>query len=130
MTRSKVVKKLDAVFSEYIRLRNADKNGNVTCFTCGKVEYWKRKGMQAGHFQSRKHYATRWDEINVQVQCSGCNVFKYGEQYKFALNLDKKFGDGTAEELFIKAKEIVKFSTKELETLITYYKDQVKLLNK
>ena len=130
MTRSKVVKKLDAVFSEYIRLRNADKNGNVTCFTCGKVEYWKRKGMQAGHFQSRKHYATRWDEINVQVQCSGCNVFKYGEQYKFALNLDKKFGDGTAEELFIKAKEIVKFSTKELETLITYYKDQVKLLDK
>jgi len=130
MTRSKVVKKLDAVFSEYIRLRNADKNGNVTCFTCGKVEYWKRKGMQAGHFQSRKHYATRWDEINVQVQCSGCNVFKYGEQYKFALNLDKQFGDGTAEELFIKAKEIVKFSTKELETLITYYKDQVKLLDK
>jgi hypothetical protein len=130
MTRSKVVKKLDAVFSEYIRLRNADKNGNVTCFTCGKVEYWKRKGMQAGHFQSRKHYATRWDEINVQVQCSGCNVFKYGEQYKFALNLDKQFGDGTAEELFIKAKEIVKFSTKELETLITYYKDQVNLLDK
>jgi len=130
MTRSKVVKKLDAVFSEYIRLRNADKNGNVTCFTCGKVEYWKRKGMQAGHFQSRKHYATRWDEINVQVQCSGCNVFKYGEQYKFALNLDKKFGDGTAEELFIKAKEIVKFSTKELETLITYYKNQIELLNK
>lgn len=130
MTRSKVVKKLDAVFSEYIRLRNADNNGNVTCFTCGKVEYWKRKGMQAGHFQSRKHYATRWDEINVQVQCSGCNVFKYGEQYKFALNLDKQFGDGTAEELFIKAKEIVKFSTKELETLITYYKDQVKLLDK
>jgi hypothetical protein len=86
--------------------------------------------MQAGHFQSRKHYATRWDEINVQVQCSGCNVFKYGEQYKFALNLDKQFGDGTAEELFIKAKEIVKFSTKELETLITYYKDQVKLLDK
>jgi len=130
MTRSKVVKKLDAVFSEYIRLRNADNNGNVTCFTCGKVEYWKRKGMQAGHFQSRKHYATRWDEINVQVQCSGCNVFKYGEQYKFALNLDKQFGDGTAEELFIKAKEIVKFSTKELETLITYYKDQVNLLDK
>lgn len=130
MTRSKVVKKLDAVFSEYIRLRNADKNGNVTCFTCGKVEYWKRKGMQAGHFQSRKHYATRWDEINVQVQCSGCNVFKYGEQYKFALNLDKQFGDGTAEELFIKAKEIVKFSTKELETLITYYKNQIELLNK
>jgi len=130
MTRSKVVKKLDAVFSEYIRLRNADKNGNVTCFTCGKVEHWKGKGMQAGHFQSRKHYATRWDETNVQVQCSGCNVFKYGEQYKFALNLDKHFGDGTAEELFIKAKEIVKFSTKELETLITYYKDQVKLLDK
>ena len=130
MSRGKVVKRLDTVFSEYIRLRNADNNGNVTCFTCGKVDYWKGKGMQCGHFQSRKHYSTRWDETNCQVQCSACNVFRYGEQYKFALNLDKEFGIGTAEELLIKANEVVKISTKELESLITYYKNQIELLNK
>ena len=46
------------------------------------------------------------------------------------LNLDKEFGMGTAEELLIKANEVVKISTKELESLITYYKNQIDLLNK
>ena len=74
LTRSKLVKKLDAVFSQYIRLKDADEFGNATCFTCGKVDHWKK--LQNGHFQSRKHYATRWDEMNCQVQCvSGCNMY-------------------------------------------------------
>ena len=75
LTRSKLVKKLDAVFSQYIRLKDADEFGNATCFTCGKVDHWKK--LQNGHFQSRKHYATRWDEMNCQVQCvSGCKCIQ------------------------------------------------------
>jgi hypothetical protein len=34
LTRSKAIKKLDAVFSEYIRLRDSDENGIVTCPLC------------------------------------------------------------------------------------------------
>ena len=67
LTRRKIVKKLDAIFSQYIRLKDADHNGNVTCFTCGKVEHYK-KGMQCGHFQSRKHLATRFDEENNLIR--------------------------------------------------------------
>ena len=67
LTRSKIVKKLDAVFSQYIRLSNADKNGYCTCVTCGKKYFWKQ--IQAGHFMSRKHYSTRWLEDNVKPQC-------------------------------------------------------------
>ncbi len=85
-SRSKLVKKLDAVFSQYIRLK--DSVGEIaTCFTCGKKDHWKK--LQNGHFQSRKHYATRWDEQNCQVQCAGCNVFRYGEQFLFAKYLDE-----------------------------------------
>ncbi len=124
LTRSKIVKKLDAIFSQYIRLKDADHNGNVTCFTCGKVEHYK-KGMQCGHFQSRKHYATRWLELNVAVQCAGCNVFRYGEQFLFSKNLDKKYGKGTAEKLYIKSKETVKFSNHELLNMIEHYKNLV-----
>lgn len=120
-TRSQVVKKLDTIFSEYIRLRYA-KDGIVECFTCGKQAHWK-DNMQAGHFQSRKHYATRWDEINVQVQCKHCNVYKYGEQFMFGKKLDAKYGEGTAEGLHIKAKNLTKLSTKDLEMLIIHYKD-------
>lgn len=119
-TRSQLVKELDKVFSEYIRKRDADHNGNVSCFTCGKVAHWKE--MQCGHFQSRKHYATRWDEQNCQVQDSGCNIFRSGEQFKFGINLDKKYGQGTAETLERMARFTIKFTNVELAEKIEYYK--------
>ena len=122
LTRSKLVKKLDSLFSQYIRKKNAV-DEIASCFTCGKSDHWKR--LQNGHFQSRRHYSTRWDEINCQVQCPGCNVFKYGEQYVFGNKLDQKFGSGTAERLHIKAKQIVKLSDSDLEDLIKRYKDFV-----
>ena len=122
ISRSKLVKKLDTVFSQYIRLKDAD-NEIATCFTCGKKDHWKK--LQNGHFQSRKHYATRWDEQNCQVQCAGCNVFKYGEQFLFGKYLDEKYGDGISEELYYKAKQIVKFADYELEEMILKYKNLV-----
>ena len=124
LSRSKIVKKLDAIFSQYIRLKDADHKGNVSCFTCGKVSHYK-VGMQCGHFQSRKHYATRWLEMNVAVQCVGCNVYKFGEQFVFGKYLDQKYGNGTAEQLYIKSKETVKYSNDELLDMIKHYKELV-----
>jgi hypothetical protein len=121
-SRSKVIKQLDSVFSKYIRQRDAV-NEIATCFTCGKRDHWKR--LQNGHFQSRKHYSTRWDETNCQVQCAGCNVFKYGEQFIFGQNLDVKYGLGTSNKLYLKAKKTVKISTVELQDMIKHYKDLV-----
>lgn len=122
LTRSKLVKKLDTVFSQYIRLKNSI-DGISTCFTCGKKDHWKK--LQNGHFQSRRHYSTRWDEINCQVQCAGCNVFKYGEQYVFGNKLDQKFGTGTARRLHIKAQQMIKLTDFEIEDMIKRYKDFV-----
>jgi len=121
-SRKTIVKKLDAIFSIYIRRRYA-KDDIAKCVTCGKEDHWKK--LQNGHFQSRKHYSTRWDEVNCQVQCAGCNVFKYGEQYKFSVNLDAKYGEGTAERLSIKAQQIVKLSNFEIEDMIKRYKNFV-----
>jgi len=122
LTRSKLVKKLDTIFSQYIRQKNSI-DEIATCFTCGKSDHWKK--LQNGHFQSRRHYSTRWDETNCQVQCAGCNVFKYGEQYIFGNKLDQKFGEGTSRRLHIKGKQIVKLSDSDLEDLIKRYKDFV-----
>jgi hypothetical protein len=116
--RSTVVKRLDAIFSQYIRKKNSE-HGRATCFTCGKVDEWKN--LQCGHFQSRRHYSTRWDETNCQVQCAGCNVFKYGEQYKFGVFLNSKFGESTASKLHTKAQKQVKYETYELIEMIEKY---------
>lgn len=124
MTRKNIIKKLDRVFSIYIRRRNGD---DVECFTCGKRDHWKK--MQCGHFQSRKHYSTRWNETNCQIQCSGCNVFKYGEQYIFGQNLNKKFGDGTSEKLLEMSRQIVKFANIELIEMIEKYENKIRELD-
>jgi hypothetical protein len=126
LTRSKLIKKLDKVFSLYIRLRFA-KNEIAQCFTCGKKDHFKR--LQCGHFQSRKYYSTRWDEINCQVQCAGCNVFRYGEQFIFGKNLDLEYGSGCSESLYYKSKQITKYTTTDIEELINKYNSLIKELN-
>jgi 5-methylcytosine-specific restriction endonuclease McrA len=117
-SRKTIITKLDNIFSQYIRLRYS-KNEISECVTCGKQDHWKK--LQAGHFVSRKHYATRWDEDNVQVQCSGCNVFRYGEQYLFS----KYLGVDLSEELLIKSRKIQKFSDNELLEMIELYTEKV-----
>jgi hypothetical protein len=124
-TRKRLIDKLDKIFSQYIRLRES-KNHNSECFTCGKVDHWKK--LQNGHFMSRKHLSTRWDETNCQVQCAGCNVFRYGEQYKFSVGLNAKYGDGTADAMLQKSRQTLKIDNAELEAKIKYYQDLVERL--
>jgi|TARA_R110000782_G_scaffold134280_2_gene226682 hypothetical protein len=121
-SRSKLVKKLDTVFSKWTRLSNADNNGNCTCVTCDKVFFWKE--IQAGHFMSRKHYSIRWSEDNVKPQCAACNVFRYGEQYKYSLFLGKV----AAESLYLQSKKLVKYTNYELQDLIDLYSSKLKAL--
>ena len=128
-TISKLKKELDKWFSLYIRLRDATDTGLCQCFTCGCVKHYK-KGMQNGHFQSRSFLATRFDEENCQPQCVGCNMFKQGEQYKFALGLDGKYGAGTAEHLEGLARTTIKISRIDYEEKIGYYKSLVDKLKK
>jgi hypothetical protein len=129
MTVSKLKKELDKWFSLYIRLREATDEGLVQCFTCGNVNNYK-VGMQNGHFMSRQFMSTRYDEQNCQVQCVGCNMFKFGEQFKFSLALDYKYGKGTAEDLLHKSRQINKMSSKDFEEKISYYKSLVEKLLK
>ncbi len=125
---SKLKKELDKWFSLYIRLRDATNEGMVQCFTSNRVYHYKQ--IHAGHFMSRRCLSTRWCEINVQPQSAADNLFGQGEQFKFGLNLDAKYGEGTAEELQLKARQIQKFSRVDYEDKISYYKDAVKNLKK
>ena len=126
MTRSKIVKKLDRVFSLYIRNRHS-KNGKAECFTCGKIDEVSR--LHAGHFMSRRHLATRWDEKNVNAQCAGCNTFRGGEQYRQSIGIDRKWGEGTSADLEQRAQTIVKLSRVDYEEAIENIKRKIEELN-
>jgi hypothetical protein len=84
--------------------------------------------MDAGHFVSRNHLATRWNEQNVNAQCRKCNRFSSGNQYEHGLAIDRKYGKGTAEKLLIMSKQKCKLSEFEMRILIGEYKKKVKAM--
>jgi hypothetical protein len=127
-TISKLKKELDKWFSLFIRLRDATSEGLVQCITSGRTYHYKN--IHAGHFISRRHLATRWCELNVAPQSAADNLFGQGEQYKFGLALDNKYGEGTAEELQYKSRQTIKMSRIDYEEKISYYKALVDKLKK
>lgn len=95
-TTAQLKKRLDTVFSKYIRQKYAN-DGVVNCVTCGNFEPWK--DTDAGHFVSRQYLATRYDERNVFPQCRSCNRFHEGRKDDYSLFLIQEFGVEIIKEL-------------------------------
>lgn len=114
-TVSSLKKKAWLIFSMYIKERD-----NWTCFTCGKYE--KGKNMHGGHFVSRRHNATLFDERNVHAQCAACNMFRNGEPHVYAQKLIKTHGLDWFEKLIEDSKQTKKFTVSELRDLCEKYK--------
>jgi hypothetical protein len=130
-TRAQLIKKADKYFSLAIRYRDAEKRPDgwwVQCITCSK--WIPLKQCHAGHFMSRRYYATRWDDENVNGQCAGCNTFRYGEQYKYGVAIDLKYGAGTAARLARQSQEIRRITSYELLEIIKEAKEQIMFYEK
>lgn len=115
-------KKLDRVFSKWVRYTNANRQGLVQCVTCRKLG--DPKNFHAGHFIDRTYKCTRWDERNVHPQCVSCNTFHEGQKDEYALYLIKRYGESILEELNRLKHSICKFDDFQIEQMIeTYAKD-------
>ena len=113
---SSLKKKADKLWSQYIRLRDSNSNGIGECITCGVQKPWKQG--QCGHFISRSCNLLRYDEENTNFQCYSCNVMNHGEQYQYAINLDLKYGAGTATKLHKQRNTPHQFTVDELLEVI------------
>lgn len=82
-SRKLAISEADRVWSLFIRNRDRW----LPCITCGTP--WTDTA-QAWHFMSRRHLNTRWEMLNWAWQCVKCNNWWAGEQYEFALALEKK----------------------------------------
>lgn len=111
------------IFSKFIRLRDADANGYVKCFTCARRKHWKEG--DAGHGIPRQHKATKYNEVNVQFQCKYCNGFQGGAREIFKENLDKKYGAGTWDKLQVASRQVCKHSKFEYDLMIDLYKSRI-----
>jgi hypothetical protein len=127
-TLSALEKKLDAIFSEWVRRSAADEGGTVECVTCKRLMYWRADGAQAGHFVKRQHRSTRWDERNVNVQCVRCNKWMNGNEAEHGAHIIRKHGLAVHEELLSLKNLVVKYTRSDLEALITEYQTKLKSL--
>lgn len=119
--------KLDRVFSEYIRRRDADEEGRAACSTCRRVAHWKE--LQCGHWIKRQHRSTRWDDRNCAVQCGACNLYKSGAMDDFAGYLLERYGKETVEELLALKRKTVKHTRADLEEMIERFQQKIVELN-
>lgn len=118
--------KLDRVFSEFIRLRDADENGYVCCISCGKIDHWRK--IHCGHFVNRGHTSTRFNEKNCNGQCVTCNSYDEGNNIGYTRGLIKKYGPGIIQELEIIKGQCTKYTDFEYRVLIAHYTKEVKQL--
>lgn len=125
--RTDYIKKLDKVFSEYIRLRDS-MGGYFRCISCGKIKPYEQ--ADCGHFFSRKHMATRFDEDNCHAECRSCNRFSADHLIGYRKNLVVKIGQGRFDLLDFKASQMKKWSDFELKALIGHYKSLIIQLKK
>ena len=123
-TVSQLKKKLDALYSHYVRITHSDSNGNVRCYTCGTVKFWKE--AQLGHYIRRCHNTLRFDPRNTKPQCVGCNMFKQGVGDEFALHLIKDYGATILEDLNNEKYQMKRWTVEELQDLIDYYEGELK----
>lgn len=121
--RASAKKRLDAVFSRWIRLKDADSTGMVTCVTCGKRLHWKQ--AQAGHYVPRNNMSTRWLPENVHVQDVGCNLFGRGKPDEMAIYIMRKYGAQELERLNAMKHTITKFHAYDLNAMIAYYESEL-----
>jgi len=118
-------KKCDHYFSQYIRLKYADKNGNVKCYTCESVKPIKE--MDNGHFCGRWKKNVRWDERNCRPQCPRCNRF-LEQRDVFAGNLLKELGRKEFEKLIQDGNKIKHWKIWEVNELSQIFAIKVKEL--
>ena len=125
-SKSTLIKKLDTVYSLYIRNRDIDNNGLAKCFTCGKRDI--PKNLQCGHYWSRRHLSVRWEEANTEVQCYYCNIECEGNKPAFTQALIRKHGAGILDKLEWKKNNDFAPDSFTLEILIKEYTEKLKQL--
>lgn len=126
--RQKEIKKMDRTFSTYIRLAHADSKGKVQCYTCTYKGYWKKDGIQCGHFRSRGNFSTRWSVDNARPQCVYCNENLSGNIEVFTQRLIEAHGEDFVERVTQESKETKRWTTEALRGLRLEFEKKIKTI--
>ena len=128
--RASLEKKLWSIFSRFIRIRDAVKTTGgseyLNCITCGKSVQIAGSDCNAGHFQTRAHKATKFDEQNVHGQCVSCNKYHSGEQFIHGQKIVLMYGQEALDRILSLKYESRQYKVYELEELVTEYRLKIR----
>lgn len=120
------------IFSRYIRKRDYIKHDG-RCVSChAYLQRWE--DGDAGHYVSvdRGGFYTLFHEQNVNLQCKQCNNPEWTPDatIPYRYELDRRWGDGTADMLFHMGRRDISrgFSELEYESKIKEYIDKFEAL--
>lgn len=102
------------VLSQYVRKTEFKEYGGKCVDQCGaEISSWEES--DCGHFRSAKSLSTRFLRENLGIQRKYCNSPRggNGNQYAFGLEIDRRYGPGTAERLTLLSKQTSKPFSKE-----------------
>lgn len=112
-------KKAWSAFSQYVRLKNASKDGLVKCTTCSKVKHWKE--MQAGHLLDGRSNSILFDEETVFVQCYECNCMLHGHKEFLIPWFIDTFGRDKYDQALVRKMTPVKYAISDYEEIFKKY---------
>jgi len=116
-------RKAQEICNKYIRLRDK----NLPCISCNH-DFNQGRQAHAGHYRPQGGNSLwRYDERNIHKQCSICNNHLSGNLVPYRENLISKVGIEIVEELE-NTNTIKKWTKPELENIIEYYKNKIKVL--
>jgi hypothetical protein len=121
-----LIKKLDRIFSRWVRLRDSCVNGLCQCVTCGKVAPIAE--MHAGHFVKRQHMAIRFDPRNCHAQCVKCNLYMGGCQDEYAAFIVNTYGQAALDDLLRLKRTAHKWTREDLQDLCVKYQTSAREL--
>jgi len=111
--------------NQFIRLRDT----NLNCISCNH-NFANGRQRHAGHYVARsKSSLLRFDERNINTQCNICNDHLSGNVSEYRLGLIQKVGIKEVEDLEANKTALKTWTVKELQEVITEYRNKVKELS-
>lgn len=118
----RAIKKLDTVFSKWVHQEEGH-DGRGTCFTC-QLEF-ALEVLQSGHMFRRSYMNTRWEPLNVHLQCNDCNVVKGGNYEVYEKRFIEVYGQAAYDELKALRDSPFTLNLDDLKAKIEMYQLQV-----
>lgn len=123
---SSIIDDLDAIFSHWVRLSAAGKDGMLNCYICDKPVHWK-EAHNMHYIKRGASLYLRHDPRNNKAGCEGCNKWKDGNYIEYAKKLEAET-PGITEILYQEGNTSYHPSKSELKQLISEYSEKIKTL--